>query len=266
MEKVKEYSECRFSAEALNEAITVAKKIANTNNKELNESQSILNVAHDDSTWNHDTIDEFLADYRKYKGSSLLFLQCSEITLTVRSGKRSTEVSVKSTNRNNIEAVFNTFEKHAESSKLKPLPNPAPAKPVVFIGHGRSSEWRDLKDHLHEKHSIDIEAYETGARAGHTIRDILEDMASKSTFALLILTSEDQQESGEFRARQNVIHEAGLFQGKLGFSRAIILLEEDVEEFSNVQGVQYIKFTKNNIKETFGEVLATLRREFPDYG
>jgi predicted nucleotide-binding protein len=41
-----------------------------------------------------------------------------------------------------------------------------------------------------------------------------------------------------------------------------MLLEENVEEFSNVQGVQYIRFSKNNIKETFGEVLATLRREF----
>lgn len=41
------------------------------------------------------------------------------------------------------------------------------------------------------------------------------------------------------------------------------MLEKGVEEFSNVQGVQYISFARQNIKETFGEVLATLRREFP---
>jgi predicted nucleotide-binding protein len=34
----------------------------------------------------------------------------------------------------------------------------------------------------------------------------------------------------------NVIHEAGLFQGRLGFERAIILLEDGCEEFSNIQG------------------------------
>ena len=67
---------------------------------------------------------------------------------------------------------------------------------------------------------------------------------------------------GTMRARQNVIHETGLFQGRLGFSRAIVMLEEGAEEFSNVQGVQQIRFAKGNIKETFGEVLATLRREF----
>jgi hypothetical protein len=40
------------------------------------------------------------------------------------------------------------------------------------------------------------------------------------------------------------------------------MLEEGTEEFSNVQGVQQIRFSKGKIKETFGEVLATLRREF----
>jgi len=63
------------------------------------------------------------------------------------------------------------------------------------------------------------------------------------------------------RARQNVIHELGLFQGKLGFSRAIILLEEGTEQFSNIQGIEQIRFSKGNIRETFGEVLATIRRE-----
>ena len=52
------------------------------------------------------------------------------------------------------------------------------------------------------------------------------------------------------------------FRGHLGFSRAIVLLEEGVEEFSNIQGVERIPFKKGNIKETFGPVLATLRREF----
>jgi hypothetical protein len=136
--------------------------------------------------------------------------------------------------------------------------------PVVFVGHGRSTQWRDLKDHLHDKHGYKVEAYETGARAGHSIRDILEEMADKSSFTLLVMTAEDEQSDGGTRARQNVVHEAGIFQGRLGFPRAVLLLEEGAEEFSNVQGVQFIRFSKNNIKETFGEVLATLRREFHD--
>ena len=78
------------------------------------------------------------------------------------------------------------------------------------------------------------------------------------------MTGEDETSEGGLRARQNVIHEAGLFQGHLGFNRAIVLLEEGTEEFSNIQGIEQIRFGKKNIKETFGEVLATLRREFVD--
>ena len=120
----------------------------------------------------------------------------------------------------------------------------------------------DLKDHLTDKHGYKIEAYETGARARHTIRNILDEMSSKISFALFVMTGEDKDEKGNLRARQNVIHEVGLFQGKLGFSRAIVLLETNTEEFSNLHGIQQIRYSKGNIKETFGEVLATLKREF----
>jgi hypothetical protein len=36
--------------------------------------------------------------------------------------------------------------------------------------------------------------------------------------------------------------------------------------FSNLDGIQHIKFSKNNIREAFGDVIATLRREFPSAG
>ena len=88
-------------------------------------------------------------------------------------------------------------------------------------------------------------------------------MLVRSSFAILVLTGEDETSDGRFLARQNVIHETGLFQGRLGFSKAIVLLEEGTEEFSNIHGIEQIRFSKSNIKETFGEVLATIKREYP---
>ncbi len=260
MKKEKEYQDCRFGAEALKEAIAVVKEIADRSKTTL--PHLFLWVDHGDSTWYYDTLEEFLADYRKYSGPSTLNLYGSGIDFAFKCGSRQATVSMRAPQRAEIEVVFDVFEKWADTAKLEPLAQP-PKRPVVFIGHGRSPAWRDLKDHLHDKHDIQVEAYETGARAGHTIRDILEEMVAKSSFALLVLTGEDEQADGSVRSRQNVIHEAGLFQGHLGFARAVILLEEGVEDFSNIHGIQYIRFSKNNIKETFGEVLATLRREFP---
>jgi predicted nucleotide-binding protein len=115
---------------------------------------------------------------------------------------------------------------------------------------------------LRDQHGYEVEAYEVGARAGHAVRDVLQDMLTNSSFALLVMTGEDETAEGQLRARQNVVHEIGLFQGKLGFGRAIVLLEEGVEPFSNIQGINQIRFTKDNIRETYGDVLATLRREF----
>ena len=37
---------------------------------------------------------------------------------------------------------------------------------------------------------------------------------------------------------------------------------EEVEEFSNIHGLNQIRYAKGNIVETFGEILATIKREF----
>ena len=88
-------------------------------------------------------------------------------------------------------------------------------------------------------------------------------MIERSTFAILVLSADDTSVEKSYRARQNVIHEVGLFQGRLGFSRAILLIETKTEKFSNMDGTQTISYRKGKIRETFGDVLATINREFP---
>lgn len=261
MKKEKWYRESRFSAEVLKEAIKVVEDIAKQEEKKSKVDYNMLVESHD-SKWHYDTPEEFFADFRKDHGWSLFNINYNyEAELGVASYKREVLVSMKAHTRADIEAVFDVFERHRDASKLEPVLESSSEAPVVFIGHGHNPCWKELKDHLQEQHDIKVVAYETGARAGHSIRDILEQMVFESSFALLVFTGEERQEDGAWRARQNVIHEAGLFQGRLGFSRAIILLEDGVDELSNVQGVQHIRFSKNNIKEVFGDVLATLRRE-----
>ena len=75
------------------------------------------------------------------------------------------------------------------------------------------------------------------------------------------MTGEDEQPDGQMRARMNVVHEAGLFQGRLGFARAIVLLEEGCEEFSNIAGLGQIRFPRDNIRAAFEEIREVLERE-----
>lgn len=74
------------------------------------------------------------------------------------------------------------------------------------------------------------------------------------------MTSEDETAEGKIRARQNVIHEAGLFQGRLGFDKVIILKQDNIEEFSNIAGLQYIPFSGDNIEQTFYELQRKLKK------
>jgi len=131
----------------------------------------------------------------------------------------------------------------------------------VFIGHGRSKEWKDLKDFINDRMRLPWDEFNRVPVAGipNTVR--LSAMLDATAIALLVFTGEDETADGRLQARMNVVHEAGLFQGRLGFSKAIILLEEGCEEFSNIQGLGQIRFPKNNIKAAFHEIQLVLERE-----
>ena len=146
-----------------------------------------------------------------------------------------------------------------------PTPSPSPARKsagrTVFIGHGHSLEWLKLEKFLsHRLHLSPVEFNSTSVAGVGTTERLME-MLGRADFAFLILTGEDEQETGEFYPRLNVVHEAGLFQGKLGFKKAIILLEAGCEKFSNVHGLTDIRFPKGKIEAAFEEVRGVLERE-----
>jgi hypothetical protein len=219
-------------------------------------------VVHPDGAlWAYDDVDEFFADYRRYPEKVHLLRVGNDTTFQLSTSGPRSSLRIQLPHRAQIEQVFRIFEEAEPVSRIEPVDEP-PEPPTIFIGHGRDGQWRLLGDHLRDQHGFEVVAYESGARAGHAIRDILEEMVSTSTFAFLVFTAEDQLADGHMRARQNVVHEAGLFQGALGFSRAVIVLEEGVENLSNLDGVQYIQFQRGNIREAFGDAVATVRREF----
>jgi predicted nucleotide-binding protein len=133
---------------------------------------------------------------------------------------------------------------------------------TVFIGHGGSSQvWRVLKDLIQDRLGLKADEFNMAPAAGLTTKERLEEMLNSAVFAFLIMTAEDEQADKTLRARENVVHEAGLFQGRLGFKRAIIMLEEGCSRFSNIDGLTYIPFPKGNIKAASEDVRHVLERE-----
>ncbi|MDR6158620.1 putative nucleotide-binding protein [Chryseobacterium sp. SLBN-27] len=130
----------------------------------------------------------------------------------------------------------------------------------IFIGHGRSKLYARLQLFLKEDLNIDSFTFESESRTGESIIQILEEFLENSNFAILILTAEDETLEGKLRARQNVIHECGLFQGKLGFNNVVLLKQHETEELTNLAGLQYISFSGDNIEQTFYEIQRKLKK------
>ena len=131
----------------------------------------------------------------------------------------------------------------------------------VFIGHGRAGAWRELKDFIQDRVRLPWDEFNRVPVAGVTNIARLSEMLDASAIAFLVMTAEDEMADGTLQARMNVIHEAGLFQGRLGFSRAIVMLEEGCSEFSNVAGLGQVRFPRGNIAAAFEDVRRVLERE-----
>jgi predicted nucleotide-binding protein len=131
----------------------------------------------------------------------------------------------------------------------------------IFIGHGRSPAWRELKDFLEDRLHLEWEEFNRVPAPGVWTGNRLTSMLDDASMAFLICTAEDEHADSTQHARENVIHEAGLFQGRLGFERAIVLLEDSCSEFSNIHGLGQIRFPKGNISAKFEEIRNVLERE-----
>ena len=130
----------------------------------------------------------------------------------------------------------------------------------VFIGHGRSADWRILKDFVKDRLRLPCDEFNRVPVAGMTNIARLAEMLDAAAIAFLIMTAEDDMADGSQQARMNVIHEVGLFQGRLGFSKAIVVLEDGCVEFSNIAGLGQIRYPKSNIRAAFEEIRQVLER------
>jgi predicted nucleotide-binding protein len=159
---------------------------------------------------------------------------------------------------NKLESIINRLESYQTEfhSIEKPI-----NENCVFIGHGNSELWKKLKIFLEEELNIKTITYESEPKVDDSFTSISEKQLNSATFAILILTVEDKTKDDKSIAHQNVIYETGLFQGKLGFKKVLILYQKGIEVLTNFTGVHYIKLVDNNIDQTFNEISRVLKSE-----
>jgi predicted nucleotide-binding protein len=201
-----------------------------------------------------DKIEDFFDRYRSTPGSDVLYFPPALISNNDDSVKQIGSLLKKFKTLSQEE-----IEKELKSIDVKSTPK-SKGGGKIFIGHGRSKLWARVQLYVKDDLGLPTLVFEDESRAGETIINILSQFLDEASFAILIMTAEDETADGKVRARQNVIHEAGLFQGRLGFEKVIILKQDTVEEFSNIAGLQYIPFASDNIEQTFYELQRKLKK------
>jgi predicted nucleotide-binding protein len=139
-------------------------------------------------------------------------------------------------------------------SKGRSMPEDEEQEFKVFVSHGRNSLWHEVSRFIEKQLEIETVELEEQLNQGKTIIEKLEDAVSECSFAIVVMTAEDEQKSGQYRTRQNVIHEIGYLQGSLGRENVLVLKESGVEEFSNISGIVYESFYDHSIRSTFERI------------
>ncbi len=118
----------------------------------------------------------------------------------------------------------------------------------VFIGHGHSDDWKQVSDWAADKLHLEIAEFNAEAAHSLTIAERLSAMLDQAAAAVMVVTGEREHPDGSLHARENVVHEIGLLQGRLGFRRVAILHDRRVELPSNLHGLTMIEYDKGRFR------------------
>lgn len=170
MELRKKYKHLKFPEVVIRRAISAVQALAKDNKPG---KFGTLEVSSNDETWNYDDVEDFFAAFPTADDVTLRFSvplskEYWECRLSYMVSGCWTLITVDSLNRNEINSIINIFREsqnlaipfHVAESSGK---DESDFK--VFIGHGRSKVWEELKNHLQDKHGQSVVAFESGARA-----------------------------------------------------------------------------------------------------
>ncbi|MFY1671984.1 PfkB family carbohydrate kinase [Plantactinospora sp. WMMB334] len=143
----------------------------------------------------------------------------------------------------------------ADGRRTAGLPN------GVFIAHGAHPEWLAVQRFIEERFELPVYSFESGSWGGRQVTEALADYLERCGFAICVLTAEDFTGDGRRLARHNVVHEVGLFQGRHGFDRVMVLVEEGCDFVPQAAQPYTISFPRNGISRTFYQLDEMIRAQ-----
>ncbi|MCG7966024.1 MAG: nucleotide-binding protein [Candidatus Thiodiazotropha taylori] len=155
---------------------------------------------------------------------------------------------------NELESIVEFFDKYGDPNS--PIDSTAEEKKLissdkVFIVHGHDEEMKQSVARFIEKLDLEPIILSEQPNQGRTIIEKFE-AHSDVGYAVILLSPDDVghpanvEAEKQSRARQNVILELGYFVGRLTRARVCALRKGEIELPSDIHGVLYEPFEKNN--------------------
>ncbi|MFD7713754.1 PfkB family carbohydrate kinase [Streptomyces sp. NPDC059785] len=129
----------------------------------------------------------------------------------------------------------------------------------VFVAHGRSPQWLAVKAFVEERFGAPVYSFESDSWGSRPVTEALTEYLHRCSFAVCVLTAEDATGDGHLVARQNVIHEIGLFQGFRGVDRVLVLLEDGCDSVPAAAAEFTVTFPRNAISQALWPLGQALR-------
>ncbi|MEQ4305637.1 PfkB family carbohydrate kinase [Plantactinospora sp. B6F1] len=145
--------------------------------------------------------------------------------------------------------------------KTERLGGGGPGPPGVFIAHDEHPQWRVVRRFIEQNCGLPTYELSSSDLDEHNLADLMRQTLARCSFAVCLLSAKEGGSGGRSRADQNIVHQAGIFQGRYGFGRVAILAEEGCDTFSNIAGLIRMDFPPGRITSTFLELERMLRRE-----
>jgi sugar/nucleoside kinase (ribokinase family) len=141
------------------------------------------------------------------------------------------------------------------------LTGPGTRPTGVLVAHDGGAGWETLRRFLEEDCGLTVHALARDVANGDEYARLMSERLGWCGFAVCVLSASRLMAGGGRRASEDVVHQAGIFQGYYGFGRVAILAEEGCEAPSNIGGLIRLDFASGRIDATFLELERMLVRE-----
>jgi sugar/nucleoside kinase (ribokinase family) len=131
----------------------------------------------------------------------------------------------------------------------------------VLVAHDGNPHWESLRRFVEADCDLPVQILGTDELDRGDLEALVRNQLSRCSFAICVLSASRPMSSGGLRPDQNIVHQAGMFQGRYGFGRVAILAEEGSEPFSNIAGLVRLDFPPGRIESTFLALERMLLRE-----